>query len=86
MKSNLFMCDVNSKSIDEMLITIELLEGPSLKQHPKKHVMFIFEVTSIGCHNFTAKILTRENHSIQYHKAGKIFQNNKMPSKLKGSN
>ena len=55
LKSNLLVRDVNCKSIDEMLITIELLEGSSLKQHPKKHVMFIFKVTSIGCHNFTEK-------------------------------
>lgn len=49
---------MNCKPIEKMSIAIKLLVCPTLKQHPKKHIMFVFKVTSIGFDLFTERIPT----------------------------
>lgn len=39
---------MNCKAIYKMLITVEFLVGPLLKQHSKKHIVFTLKMSGIG--------------------------------------
>lgn len=44
---------MNRKTVNKMLIAVELLVGPLVKQHSKKHIMFLFKVAAVGSNHFT---------------------------------
>ena len=46
---------MNCKTVNKMPITVEFFVGPTIKQYSKKHIMFLFKVSRIGCDQFTEK-------------------------------